>query len=276
MRHWWKVLIGVGAVAVGLFLWSVMMDPSFASFVQPFRQHPQVQLVVIGDTMGDQPVYQAMIDEVKDQPYDALLNLGDFTELGTKPEFEAVHRLESAVPFPVYHTLGNHDIKSSTSYEDFETVFRQPPWTSVDIGPLHLVILDNADRKVGFPAASLDWLEQDLAKHADQQIIIAYHRSFHLPFESFVGDDETRASRLTNDRMVAIAKQFGVDQILTGHVHTYLPYQIEEIPAAVSGGGGDTAQALLGGSDNNFFHYLLVTVTADRISIEVKPIDPTE
>ncbi|MBI3572865.1 MAG: metallophosphoesterase [Candidatus Kerfeldbacteria bacterium] len=228
-----------------------------------------VSFAVVGDNHGVNPIYTHMIGELSKQHLNFLLNLADTSEYGTAQEFTAVRNLEQKLPFPVYHTVGNHDIKADPSRGLFHQVFNQNPWSGHDIGPVHLVILDNADRKVGFPAASLDWLERDLAAHKTKTILIAYHRPFDLPLTRLIGDDETKASRRSNDRFLSIIKSYRIAYIFTGHVHTYFPYTVDGIPAVISGGGGNPAQDILGGSRANFFHYLIVTVKNGTVSVDL-------
>lgn len=232
-----------------------------------------VSFAVVGDNHGDNPIYRQILTEIETQPVDFLLNLADTSENGTAAEFTAVKELESKLPFPVYHTVGNHDIKTDPSRQLFTQVFHQAPWRAYDLGQLHVVILDNADRRVGFSTDSLDWLAGDLARHPNQTIIVAYHRPFDLPLTKLLGDDETVVSRRSNQRLVELLEHYQVRQILTGHLHTYLQYSVGDIPAVVSGGGGDPAQSVLGGPAANYFHYLIVTVQNNAVNIAIHRVE---
>ncbi len=234
---------------------------------------PSVTFAVVGDNHGDNPIYRQILTSIKGQPISFLLNLADTSEYGTKAEFDDVAGLEQALPFPVYHTVGNHDIKTDSTRQVFTDAFHQPAWQSIDQGPVHLIILDNADRHVGFPSASLDWFEQDLAAHQDKTLVVAYHRPFDLPFAKLVGDDETTLSRKSNARMVALIKKYDVKYVFTAHLHTFFRYRIGEIPAVVSGGGGDPAQDVLGGPSADYFHYLIVTVRNGQVDVKLNRVE---
>lgn len=237
--------------------------------INPIVPKADLQFAVVGDNHGTNEIYRTIIDEIKDQPNAFLLNLADTSENGRVEEFAAVNKLEATLPFPVYHVIGAHDIKTDPTRASFSSAFAVDSWMSVDVGALHLVLLDNADRLVGFPAASLDWLEQDLAAHRSQPTVIAYHRPFDLPLANLLGDDETKTSRSANDRFVTIIKQYpNVQAIFSAHVHQYIPYSIAGIPAYVSGGGGDPNQTIFGGATNNNFHYLIVTVRGSEVSVD--------
>lgn len=262
--------LGLGVLTVfGLSLWTLRAPLRSAWQLWSTRSTspPALTFAVVGDNHGVNPIYRQILRELKGQRLSFLLNLADTSENGATEEFRQVKEAESILPFPVYHVVGSHDIKTDPTRQEFINVFGRAPWWSLDVGPLHLVILDNADRHVGFPAASLDWLEEDLRRHQDQTVIVAYHRPFNLPFSKLLGDDETSASRQTNDRLVKLLQRYRVAYVLTAHVHTYLPYTLGGIPAVVSGGGGDTAQAILGGPKNNYFHYLTVTVKGSNVTV---------
>lgn len=265
--------------AVGISLW-ILRQPLHETYQaianQATSSGPKVRFAVVGDNHGDNPIYRQILTELKDEPIDFVVNLADTSENGTRTEFEGVKVLESQLSIPVYHTVGNHDIKTDPTRALDTEIFGVAPWYSFTKGSVHFVILDNADRKVGFPAASLDWLATDLAAHESETILIAYHRPFDLPLGQVVGDDETSASRATAERFKKIIAAYPVKFIFTAHLHTYIPYTVNDIPAVVSGGGGDPAQTVLGGPANNLFHYLLVTVQNGRVAVEVKRVQLRE
>lgn len=272
-------LIGLLIVvaASGISLW-ILRQPLQATYSAIRAESSSsgasaIRFAVVGDNHGDNPIYRQILRELKDQPLEFLLNIADTSEYGTREEFATVKGLESDLPFPVYHTVGNHDIKTDDARTLFAQAFGHSGNMSYDHGNLHVVILDNADRKVGFTSDGLAWLRNDLARHRDDTIIIAYHRPFDLPLGQVVGDDETAASRATIREFKNIIVGYPVKYIFTSHLHTYLPYVVQDIPAIVSGGGGDPAQTVLGGPSANLFHYLLVTVRDGKVETEVRRVE---
>lgn len=278
------VLIASFIGLVGFSLWSLRqpLTKGFRSVgVSPIQQllpsalQPKgdsFQFVVVGDSHGVNPVYEQILKTVQNQPYTFLLNLADTTEFGRADEFAAVKKAEQQLTFPVYHTVGNHDIKAGPSRQIFAQAFEQQPCQSFDHGSLHLIILDNADRRAGFSNQCLNWLQADLAKQTDKTLAIAYHRPFNLPLGNVFGDDETTASRRSNQRFLEIVKAYPIKQMFTAHIHTYLSYTLAGIPTVISGGGGDPAQTILGGPASNYFHYLVVTVKNGQISTDVQRV----
>lgn len=266
------ILVVIGGLSVWL-VWRPAVPALIRQVQQVVTPQPTVTFAVVGDNHGVNPIYRQILQDIKGKKYAFLLNLADTSEAGKTEEFQAVKELESSLPYPVYHTVGSHDIKTDDTRQSFTSVFGHAPWYTVDVEQLHLIILDNADRKVGFPEDELDWLNNDLAAHPNTTTILAYHRPFGLPLAALLGDDETFASKQTNERLTDILRRSNVKQIFTSHLHTYLPYTLAGIPAVVSGGGGDPAQLVLGGASKNYFHYLEVVVRDS--AVRVTPIRVT-
>jgi predicted phosphodiesterase len=269
MRRWiWSgiIILIIGGIA---FAWPFVhrtLSTATDSVTSVISPQPDLRFAVISDNHGDSPIYSRLLDDMATKPFAFVLHLGDASDRGTNEEWAAVRAQEERLGLPVYHTVGNHDIKVDPTRAAFEQAFSTTRWYSKNFSNVHLVVLDNADRKVGFPAEELDWLERDLAAHANDVLLIAYHRPFGLPFAEYTGDDETTASRRTNERFLSILAPYTIAQIFNGHVHTYLPYSLNRIPAVITGGGGDPAQTLLGGGDSSYFHYLDVSITDSKLT----------
>lgn len=268
-----SILIVAGCGTAGYAAYRVW--PAVREFVPAADQvaQPKLRFAVVGDNHGVNPIYEQILDDLDGADPTFLLNVADTTEYGTVEEFRSIKALEGQHQYPIYHVVGNHDIKGDPDRSDFTDAYGRAPCSSQDIEHVRLILLDNADRRVGFPDECLAWLDRELATVGERPVLLAYHRPFNLPFGDILGDDETRVSRASNDRFLAILERHGnVDYIFNGHLHTYIPYTMANIPAVVSGGGGDPAQTALGGARANFFHYLLVTVRGDQVSLEVKPV----
>ena len=126
---------------------------------------------VIGDNEGSNPAYDDLIRQIAADPnIQFLVHVGDATSTGSATELQDLAALHATLGLavPVYMVLGNHDIKAEDAAQAWSKNVGER-WRSVDIGNVHLVLLDNANRKVGFPAEELTWLEQDLASLQTRQ-----------------------------------------------------------------------------------------------------------
>lgn len=267
------------AVILGLFVWGSGTDVRRAAEeglqqVKDVLPAPATRFLVIGDNHGVNPIYQAALARAKKEHVDFVLNLADLTDNGTAQEFAAVDELERSYGVPVYHTLGSHDLKTDGTGALYTERF-QPRWYSKDIGTVHLVVLDNADRTIGFSKEELAWLDKDLTANTKGITILTFHRPFGFPLADLLGDDETPTSRRSNDAFRVILAKHPVTRIYTAHLHTHATYSLDSVPVEISGGGGDPAQAILGGPDHNFFHAIMVTAREKEITSEVVPLAAT-
>ena len=252
---------------------------------------PTVTFAVIGDNEGDNPTYRNLVSQIVENPeVDFILHVGDLMANGGAEEISGAQELhdELGVNVPVYAVPGNHDIKLDASRTEFQRAFGQLP-RSVDIHHVHLILLDNADRKVGFTDTTLSWLEADLAawdarKPDDGIAILAYHRPFAYPLANILGDDETPTSRASNERFLSILSQHDIAHAYTGHVHTSIDYVMvtsrdatnrpaKTVPVTVSGGGGQEIQSAFGTLLQTQFHALVVE--ADATTLTARTLRPT-
>jgi predicted phosphodiesterase len=290
------LLLG-GLAGLVLWYWRIGAPNQFIADLIPGAAvvQPSVTFAVIGDNEGINPVYENLVTQIAaDEDVQFVLHLGDALEHGTLAEWQELQdahaRFGLSVPF--YIVPGNHDVADDPNRTTFAKV-NSAAWRSVDVGNVHLVLLDNAERKVGFPADELTWLDADLAalqnmKVKDQVTVIAYHRPFAYPLASLLGDDETRTSRLSNEQFLTILAKYPVNHIYAGHVHTAIDYTMvvardatnkssATVPVTVSGGGGGELQSAFGGLVKERFHWLKVTVVGTDVQSELKPLHvPTD
>lgn len=292
MRPVYRIILLLAACAGALVLWWSRSEqtPKLVDTLLPdfaTNQSPTTTFAVIGDNEGSNPAYDTLIQHIAaDKDIQFLLHVGDATSTGSADELHALQTLHTqlGLTVPVYMVPGNHDIIDDGATETWSNLVGER-WRSIDIGNLHLVLLDNAERKIGFPEAELDWLEKDLAswqarRGTNTTTVLAYHRPFAYPLANLLGDDETPTSRKSNERFLSILAQHSVDHIFTGHIHTALDYPMvlardandrvaKSVPVTVSGGGGQPIQTAFGGLLKEKFHALKVTVGTNTVQTEV-------
>lgn len=229
--------------------------------------------IVVGDHEGVNGVSRRFIEEANASGADLLVNVGDFTARGTAAQYEEILELYDGLTIPWYGTVGNNDLGYVKSYDDanYREYVNPDLYYSFDHKNAHFVILDNANRNIGFDDDQLDWLSDDLEKNDQERTFVFFHKPFKIPFEEFFGDDDTPRSRKSNEALLEILDDHEIDQVYAGHVHTYLSYNIDGLPVIITGGGGAEPQELLGANSN--YHYIETAVGANGIEhavIEIK------
>jgi predicted phosphodiesterase len=266
------ILIGAFAVVAAIIVFGIVLHARNSGEKE---QTNQLVFAVIGDTENHGDVFQAMLTDAKARGATLILHTGDISGNGSPAEFQAMKGIAQNVGLPLYAAIGNHDMEQDGSGATFRNVYNDLNF-AVQVGTYRFVMLDNADRTVGFSSSTLSWLKNELKQHPQSRYILAFHRPFNLPLMQFTGDDETAASRASNNKFLSLLDQSRIAAIFTGHLHLYLPYQINHIPAYVTGGGGGAQQHALDALAPQGQHYLLVHLNNGNLDVEVIPMQPQD
>jgi hypothetical protein len=167
--------------------------------------------------------------------------------------------------YPLYLVPGNHDVWSPASERLFRQYAAHAPHYSFDFGQAHFTILDNS-RSDELSAGELVFLETDLKAHAAQPLkIIVSHRP------SWIVDV---ALRNPNFALHQLARRYGVQYVVAGHVHQLLHLELEGVTyiSMVSSGGHLRSSGIY--QDGWFFGHALVEVHGNRIDFQIAEAGP--
>ncbi len=195
--------------------------PVTAGGVAPLR------FVLLGDRTGEtQPgVYEQVWKAVAAEKPEFVVSAGDtiqgLNDATADAEWQTV--MDSLRPYrgiPLFPAPGNHDIWSATSEKLFTQYTGHAPHYSFDRGPAHFTVLDNS-RSDQFSDAEMAFLEDDLKAHAAQPVkFIVSHRPGWI-FNVVLHNPDFPLQRL--------AKQYGVQFVIAGHVHELLHYKLDGV-----------------------------------------------
>lgn len=145
---------------------------------------------------------------------------------------------------PVYYLPGNHDVSGDASSESVETfVGRFGSDRFVHRGRSYTVIGYNSNNVKNRTAASeseYEWIEQQLRRaRKNKPIIVVSHHPYFLnnadeAEEYFNIDIETRM------RYIKLFERYGVDLVLTGHLHRCTSGRYGDIDFVTAGPAGKT------------------------------------
>ncbi|MBU0670544.1 metallophosphoesterase [Patescibacteria group bacterium] len=239
-------------------------------------EHPETwKFAVVGDNEGVNDISEKFIEEMGKSDNELVVNVGDLVQNGEAREFKEMLTLYEKLEIPWYPTLGNNDMGSVLDYDDtnYRKYVNEDLYYSFKYKNALFIILDNANRTIGFDDTQLAWLDKELKNNTQDYTFIFFHKPFKMPLEEFFGDDETPRSRKSNDKFVEIISKYHIDYVFAGHVHNYLSYSINEIPVIVTGGGGAAPQDILGGEQSAYYHYIEVIISNDEIDYKVMELD---
>ncbi len=228
---------------------------------------------VCGDnrTLGiENGVLPRILDSAKARGAQFMVNTGDVSNSGDSPELSRYKDLVDGSGLKVYTVPGNHDIGAGGVSAAYASIIGQY-YYSFDYRGDHFIILDNADDSTGIDAAQMSWFEGDLAANAasPHQFIFAHVPVADPSLPSSHAAGETGAAGLqSGQRLVEDARKYpDVSDFFFGHIHAYFAYKLDGINAYITGGAG--APLYFPEGSGGYFHYLLVSVRADGVDVEV-------
>ena len=167
--------------------------------------------------------------------------------------------------YPLYLTPGNHDIWSAVSEQLFREHAAHPPHYSFDYRQAHFTILDNS-RSDEFSAGEMAFLEKDLQAHAAQPVkFIFSHRPSWLI---------SVALRNPNFALQQLARQYGVQYVVAGHVHQLLRFQLQGVTYLSMPSAGGHLRGSREYADGWFFGHALVGVRGADIDFHIEELKP--
>jgi hypothetical protein len=140
-----------------------------------------------------------------------------FSQLGLSPHFVAGNHDVGDKPDP---TMPTRPV-TAESLDDFHRILG-PSWYSLDLGPLHVVVLNSQIMNTDLPEADAQrrWAEQDLADHSGRRLVVMLHLPPYLdvPGEPGLGHYDNIAEP---DRswLTGLLSTHEIELLLAAHVH---------------------------------------------------------
>jgi len=223
---------------------------------------------VMGDSQGNTPLLEVVVEAMNERQPDFVLHLGD-----TAPKaldgyldmfVDAIDELDS----PMRITPGNHDIMINDTifYEYFDTGDYY-----FDVGDVRFISLDSATQDV--TDDQFAWLDGILNDSAGMRKIVFSHVPSYDPRG---GEDEPHTLDDIQDclRFQSMMDEQDVDIVLNGHIHIYHEEMVNDTQYIISGGAGAALYAPP--DEGGFHHFLMFNVTDDSITWEVVEVEAEE
>ena len=223
--------------------------------------------VLLGDRTGEAQtgVYESIWAEATRRSPAFVISVGDTIQGLNDATAEAEWRqaeqiLEPFRKFTLYLTPGNHDIWSEKSARLFREHAGHAPHYSFDYGPAHFTILDNS-RSDDLANGELAFLEEDLKAHAAQPLkFIVSHRPSWI-FGAAAGNPDFPLHQL--------ARKYGVQYVIAGHLHELLHYQLEGIEYVSLPSAGGHLRGSGKYQDGWFFGFVDANVRNNTADLEI-------
>jgi len=186
------------------------------------------------------------------------VNGGDVTDYGWRGEYDSYKKLLEVQPFPVYHTMGNHDVRWSPLGVKIFRERLEGEYRHIVHRGLHVFVLDSTvplSHWGHFEKSQLSWLERELKSvdPKDPIVLVTHH---------WVG---RKGSQMVDNELdlLRLLQPYNVKFIFNGHGHSDLWWDWEGIPNTMNKG-------LYQGS------YQVVTIDpeADTLTVSRRSADP--
>jgi Icc protein len=228
------------------------------------------RFIILGDRTGEaRPgVFEQVWREAAAEDPAFVVTAGDTIEglqdATAETEWQEVERiLRPYSRYPLFFTAGNHDIWSAASERLYRQYTRHPPHYSFDRGRAHFTILDNS-RSDELSAEELTFLEEDLKAHAAQPMkFIFSHRPSWLINVAF---------RDLNFPLHRLARQYGVQYVIAGHVHQMMHFQLQGVTYLSLPSAGGHLRSSEEYGEGWFFGHALVGVHGTDISFQIEEL----
>jgi predicted phosphodiesterase len=228
------------------------------------------RFAILGDRTGEaQPgVYEQVWKEVAGENPAFVVSVGDtiqgMNDANAEAEWlDAGRILKPFRSYTLYLAPGNHDIWSEASERLFRQYSTHPVHYSFDYGQAHFTVLNNS-RSEELPDQELVYLEADLKAHAGQalKIIVSHRPSWLLNV----------ALRNPNFALHQLARRYGVQYVVAGHIHQMLRLELEGVTylSMASSGGHLRLSGVY--EDGWFFGHALVEVHGKNIDFQIREL----
>lgn len=255
----------------------VIFGAGFEARARSSGQSNTFHFELLGDRTGEaQPgVFEEVLKEAASTKPAFILTVGDSIQGGKDSTAEAEWR-EFETRFshyraiPLFLTPGNHDVWSEASARLFVKHAHHPLHYSFDHDQAHFVILDNSrgtdGPKAAFPDGELDFLERDLAAHADQPVkfVVSHRPTWLVPV--IFGNHELPFHQL----MV----KYGVKYVIAGHVHQMLHGEMDGVTYLDMASSGGHLRDTKTYDRGWFFGHTTVTVEGNHARFQIHELLP--
>lgn len=212
-----------------------------------------------------------------------VVQLGDLIEDSAVPDddeanYRSAISLFDSLPIPVLHAIGNHETVNLPVEKLLSHLGRTAPYYSMDIGPVHCVVLmasTRAHTDIHIDAAQRDWLAADLRKTEKPTLVFLHHLIDEQNLNGSFWFEKYAEYCFVHERAevrTILEQSAKVLAVFNGHIHrnnlwthSGIPYfSTQSFVENVHPGDG----ALCSQS------YAVVEINQEQITVEVRGKDP--
>lgn len=225
--------------------------PSDEPKIKPPTPKFLFSFALVADSHNDNLYLAKALSQSKQRPdVKFVVGLGDYTDVGTIRELEAVKKEFDTSGIRYFLTSGDHDLwdarnKSLVPTSNFQQIFG-PPYQSFNLENFLFILLDNSDNYQGLGQQQTSWL-LDILNRAKTDlslkgIFVFVHQPLFHPSSDHVMGRVEASLKLKARTLIANFKEAGVKRVFAGDTHFFSEYNEPETNLAMVTIGAVTIQ----------------------------------
>lgn len=230
----------------------------FRFFVFADIKHPAGNLARFND----------ILDAAKAKRPLFMVLMGDFVSTGTERKYRFFIRKVQASGvlkdgIPLFMVLGNHDLDEKANTKRLFRKYFGPTYYWFSYGNSLFVVVDTGDSALD--ENELRWIESILKKKRNDYL----HTFFfmHIPTTDF-DFNQNRRIQYGDKQFMELMEKYNVDQVFSGHYHSYRRQVKNGVAYLLTGGGGSKLE-----DGESFFHFVEVFVNGPVVTEKVVPLE---
>lgn len=199
-----------------------------------------------------------------------MVLIGDFVSTGTEEKYKFfINKVEDSgvlkAGIPLFVALGNHDRDEKDKSRALFRKYFGPTYYWFSYGNSLFVVVDTGDSILD--EAQLGWIESILKKKRDEYLHVFFF--MHVPSTDFDFNQNRKIHKAKE--FMELMERYRVDQVFSGHYHSYRREVQNGVAYLLTGGGGSKLEYKE--DEESFFHYVEVFVNGPVITEKIVILD---
>lgn len=190
-----------------------------------------LRVAVVADSHNDNENLRKALALAKSLQVEAVVGLGDYTEVGTTEELEEAKQVFTEARLPFYTTAGDHDLWDCRNRKlpptcNFNPIFGTP-YQSFSIKGIRFVVFFNGDNYDGVDPFQMGWLEEELDRIKREPplklFVLTAEPLYHPSSDHVMGKVNPNLKEQAR-QLIQLFQKSGVTEVLAGDTHQFSRY----------------------------------------------------
>lgn len=232
------------------------------------KTREQYSFAVVGNINNSIGIFERkIIPMLNHSGVDFVISAGNAISSGGEDKYRALYRTFQHLRTPYLLTFADNEFGDFGSFRFYEHY--GPYVYGVDAGSSHLIFLDTTGKTPWH--WQTHWLKRELSNHSRSHTFVFMGRPIRpTGLQTVFGNkDNYLTDPEPTETLLKLFQQYRVDAVFAATLPVFAREQYQGTDYIISGGAG----GLVLNDKDSFYHFIKVNVSADKVSIELKPLD---